>query len=295
MSALARIARPKPQLRPPRGGRHRRPRLEPDPRQRERRLPGHQRPVPSGRAGGPQGQRARPRQRPRQRRRAALLLQHRPPAQRAARCTARSGTCSPTATLAKADGCRERRLSPRTGSSSTSSTASPRWPARSTAATSSSTARPIGDVTESELKDRLILGEEGFISVIVVVDSVSGKVSAGPEIHARGHAWDDSSFEEIKQPIIDARQPDHRRGQHRHLPAPADRTPHDRPLGELHAPRAADDHPGRRRGLTRGSLPQGLRNRATRPSNEKGPRPERVRRGPSSSGSSQRGVSGARP
>src|SRR5918996_4857232 len=48
----------------------------------------------------------------------------------------------------------------------------------------------IGDITESELKDRRILGEEGFISVIVVVDSVAGKVSAGPEIHARGHAWD---------------------------------------------------------------------------------------------------------
>jgi ribonuclease J len=62
----------------------------------------------------------------------------------------------------------------------------------------------IGDVTESELKDRRILGEEGFISVIVVVDSVSGKVSAGPEIHARGHAWDHSDFEEIKQPIVDA-------------------------------------------------------------------------------------------
>ena len=34
----------------------------------------------------------------------------------------------------------------------------------------------IGDVTESDLKDRRILGEEGFISVIVVVDSVAGKV-----------------------------------------------------------------------------------------------------------------------
>jgi ribonuclease J len=62
----------------------------------------------------------------------------------------------------------------------------------------------IGDVTESELKDRRILGEEGFISVIVVVDSVAGKVSAGPEIHARGHAWDDTMFDDIKQPIIDA-------------------------------------------------------------------------------------------
>jgi len=62
----------------------------------------------------------------------------------------------------------------------------------------------VGDITESELKDRRILGEEGFVSIIVVVDSVSGKVSAGPEIHARGNAWDEDAFEEIKQPIVDA-------------------------------------------------------------------------------------------
>lgn len=62
----------------------------------------------------------------------------------------------------------------------------------------------VGDVTESDLKDRRILGEEGFISIIVVVDSVSGKVASGPEIHARGNALDDASFDEIKQPIINA-------------------------------------------------------------------------------------------
>ncbi len=62
----------------------------------------------------------------------------------------------------------------------------------------------VGDITESSLKDRRILGEEGFISVVVVVDSVSGKVSAGPEIHARGFAEDDTVFEAIKQPIVDA-------------------------------------------------------------------------------------------
>jgi ribonuclease J len=62
----------------------------------------------------------------------------------------------------------------------------------------------VGDITESDLKDRRILGEEGFISVIVVVDSVTGKVAGGPEIHARGFAEDDSTFDEIKQPIIDA-------------------------------------------------------------------------------------------
>jgi len=50
----------------------------------------------------------------------------------------------------------------------------------------------VGDLTESSLKDRRILGEEGFISVIVVVDSVTGKVSGGPEIHARGFIEDDS-------------------------------------------------------------------------------------------------------
>ena len=40
--------------------------------------------------------------------------------------------------------------------------------------------------------------------MIVVVDSVTGKVSGGPEIHARGFVEDDSTFDEIKQPIIDA-------------------------------------------------------------------------------------------
>ena len=38
----------------------------------------------------------------------------------------------------------------------------------------------VGDITESELKDRRILGEEGFISVMVVLDSDSGKIIAGP-------------------------------------------------------------------------------------------------------------------
>jgi ribonuclease J len=62
----------------------------------------------------------------------------------------------------------------------------------------------IGDVTEDSLKDRRILGEEGFISVIVVIDSQTGKVISGPEIHARGFAEDDTTFEEIVDPIIAA-------------------------------------------------------------------------------------------
>jgi ribonuclease J len=62
----------------------------------------------------------------------------------------------------------------------------------------------VGGITESSLKDRRILGEEGFISVIVVVDSVTGKVSGGPEIHARGYVEDDAAFDEIKPSIIEA-------------------------------------------------------------------------------------------
>ena len=54
------------------------------------------------------------------------------------------------------------------------------------------------------MKDRRVLGEEGFLSVIVVVDSVTGKVVSGPEIHARGFAEDETTFDEIRQPIIDA-------------------------------------------------------------------------------------------
>ncbi|MDH6579637.1 ribonuclease J [Kitasatospora sp. MAP5-34] len=52
----------------------------------------------------------------------------------------------------------------------------------------------VGDVTEASLKDRRILGEEGFISVFVVVDSNSGKMVGGPTIQARGSGIDDNSF-----------------------------------------------------------------------------------------------------
>ena len=62
----------------------------------------------------------------------------------------------------------------------------------------------VGEITEADLKDRRILGEEGFISIVVVVDSGTGKVVAGPEIHARGFAEDEGVFDRIKPPIADA-------------------------------------------------------------------------------------------
>ena len=57
----------------------------------------------------------------------------------------------------------------------------------------------IGDVTETSLKDRRVLGEEGFISVFVAVDIVDERIVAGPEIHARGFGADD----ELAGPLRD--------------------------------------------------------------------------------------------
>ncbi len=59
----------------------------------------------------------------------------------------------------------------------------------------------IGDITESSLKDRRILGEEGFISVIVVIESQTGKIIAGPDIHARGFNEDEALFDEVRGQI----------------------------------------------------------------------------------------------
>ncbi len=62
----------------------------------------------------------------------------------------------------------------------------------------------VGEVTESSLKDRRILGEEGFVSVVVVVDSTSGKLVASPEIHARGSGIDETAFSEVRPRIEEA-------------------------------------------------------------------------------------------
>ena len=55
----------------------------------------------------------------------------------------------------------------------------------------------VGDVGEASLKDRRILGDEGFVTITVVVDASTGKVVGGPELSARGftdelHAFDDA-------------------------------------------------------------------------------------------------------
>ncbi|MCT9821505.1 ribonuclease J [Microbacterium sp. W1N] len=62
----------------------------------------------------------------------------------------------------------------------------------------------VGEITDADLKDRRILGEEGFISVIVVVDSSTGRIITGPEIHARGFAESDDVFDAVKPKIAAA-------------------------------------------------------------------------------------------
>ena len=62
----------------------------------------------------------------------------------------------------------------------------------------------VGEISEADLKDRRILGDEGFISIFAVVNSETGALIAGPEIHARGVAEDDQVFEKIRPDIVKA-------------------------------------------------------------------------------------------
>ncbi|MFK0074131.1 MULTISPECIES: ribonuclease J [Arthrobacter] len=55
----------------------------------------------------------------------------------------------------------------------------------------------VGEITDADLKDRRILGDEGFISIVTVINRSTGKVVSGPEIHARGVAEEDAVFDEI--------------------------------------------------------------------------------------------------
>jgi ribonuclease J len=55
----------------------------------------------------------------------------------------------------------------------------------------------VGEVSESLLKDRRVLGEDGFLSIVAAIDFAERKVIAGPQIHARGFSKEESVFEEI--------------------------------------------------------------------------------------------------
>ncbi|MBP6684366.1 MAG: ribonuclease J [Leucobacter sp.] len=64
--------------------------------------------------------------------------------------------------------------------------------------------KSVGKVTDDDLRDRRTLAEEGFISVITVVETTLGQIVSGPEIHAKGVAEADHVFEKIKPQVADA-------------------------------------------------------------------------------------------
>lgn len=59
----------------------------------------------------------------------------------------------------------------------------------------------VGDISETELTDRRILGEEGFITIVAVVDPRNETLINGPDVHARGFAEDDSVFDEVSAQV----------------------------------------------------------------------------------------------
>jgi len=62
----------------------------------------------------------------------------------------------------------------------------------------------VGDITEASLKDRRILGDEGFISIFAVVDSSTGKVTGPLQAQARGAGIDDDQLSAVIPKIEDA-------------------------------------------------------------------------------------------
>ena len=61
----------------------------------------------------------------------------------------------------------------------------------------------VGDIGDATLKDRRILGEEGFLSILVAVDLEAGKVVFGPEITSRGFSDDAGALEPIVAELVD--------------------------------------------------------------------------------------------
>jgi len=62
----------------------------------------------------------------------------------------------------------------------------------------------VGDVGESLLTERRMLGDGGFIATTVVVDSVTGKVVGGPTVSAKGFSEDPAAFQPVVPLITEA-------------------------------------------------------------------------------------------
>ena len=55
----------------------------------------------------------------------------------------------------------------------------------------------VGDIGESTLGDRLVLGEGGFIAITVVVDTTTGRAVSRPEISGRGFSDDPKALDAV--------------------------------------------------------------------------------------------------
>jgi ribonuclease J len=62
----------------------------------------------------------------------------------------------------------------------------------------------VGDVGESLLTERRILSDGGFIAATVVVDSVTGKVVAGPTVSGKGFSEDPAAFDPVVPLVTEA-------------------------------------------------------------------------------------------
>ena len=62
----------------------------------------------------------------------------------------------------------------------------------------------VGDVSESSLTDRKILGEEGFVSIVAAVDLRQAGLVSGPDIHARGFVDDPHVFDKVTADVAEA-------------------------------------------------------------------------------------------
>ena len=56
----------------------------------------------------------------------------------------------------------------------------------------------VGAADETMLKDRRILRDEGFVTIIVVRDASTGQIAAGPEIQTRGFAEGQDVFQRVR-------------------------------------------------------------------------------------------------
>ncbi|MCD2147229.1 ribonuclease J [Gordonia paraffinivorans] len=65
----------------------------------------------------------------------------------------------------------------------------------------------VGDVGESTLSERLVLGEGGFIAITVAVDAVTGRAVSTPEVSGRGFSDDPGALKEaadLVNQVLDA-------------------------------------------------------------------------------------------